>query len=351
MNENGSSLKSSRFFAPGKLMIAGEYAVLGPEGEALAIAINAGIEATICPSHQWQIVHQDLDLSWCEGAHPVPTDLHFAHHTWRTLMEMAPHPLPAQRISTRSVMMTHLPGKPGFGSSASTVVSITAAMLSLFSSSTSAHRLLETALNVHTQAQGQSGSGYDVATICLGGMVRWRPSIFKQSGIAQSASENIAWPDGLYFLVGYSGKSANTRQFIAKLQILRSNAAQYLEAELRQLAAPVHHLVNAFQNQTISEILDAIPACHQTLLNWDQRNNLGIITPEVKQMLQDAQTIKVPAKISGAGGGDSIIALSDDPQRLGELTHLWEQHGFATVPVSLCLNGVSTNCYSTHPLS
>ncbi len=40
-------------------MIAGEYSVLGPDGEALAIAVGPGLEVSAHAANAWSLVRED----------------------------------------------------------------------------------------------------------------------------------------------------------------------------------------------------------------------------------------------------------------------------------------------------
>ena len=124
--------------APGKLMVAGEYAVLDG-APAVVLAVDRGVQCSITPADELQIDTPDGDdrfvrpaLEGCSG--------HFSFSAWNP---------------------TDLPEKPGFGGSAAACVAACVA----------AGRPAADAIAIHHQVQG-GGSGADVLASIHGGMIR-----------------------------------------------------------------------------------------------------------------------------------------------------------------------------------
>ncbi len=124
--------------APGKLMIAGEYAVLDG-APAIVLAVDRGVQCEIAVSDRLKILTPDGDDRFVRPA----LDGHIGQYTFS-----AWNP-------------TDLPDKPGFGGSAAACV---AACLA-------AGRPATDALALHQQIQG-GGSGVDVLASIHGGMIR-----------------------------------------------------------------------------------------------------------------------------------------------------------------------------------
>jgi mevalonate kinase len=57
-----------------------------------------------------------------------------------------------------------------------------------------------------------------------------------------------------------------------------------------------------------------------SLMNRNQAmlSILGVSTKELKKLLEAATPLSYGAKITGAGGGGSMIALTDEPDRVAE---------------------------------
>lgn len=321
--------------APGKLMIAGEYAVLGdsPEAVALAVAVEPGVRARAEPSAGWRLAREDDGLEWAAGQ-PAPEGLRFIHAAWaqaRALLDRAG--VAPRRLVTRGSALVGEPaaGKRGVGGSASATVAVTALLCDLAGVDPLHARdeVLRLALAAHRTAQGGRGSGYDVATVLWGGLVCWRPTAANGAG----AAKRMPWPAGLALHAAFSGRGARTTSFIERVERLDAADHTALTQELAHLGACAHELVDAFADADFAALSCAARRCHAELAAWDRRHDLGVITSEVAQMVAVAEQHGVAAKVSGAGGGDSVIALTDDRERLDALASAWQARGFLPLPV------------------
>lgn len=319
--------------APGKLMIAGEYAVLGPSGEALAIAVAPGLEVTATPAPEWSLERADVGVRWELGDGPVPPELRFAGAALKATLR-AVGPTSPHRLSTRVLGGTGTGDhKPGIGGSASACVGVVAAVSAAAGASVRPGDLLPIALDAHLGAQDGRGSGYDVATIAHGGLVHWRPTRLAGVGsVLEGEARRLDWPDGLAVISGYTGRSASTGGFIAKLTALAEGDRVGAARDLAAIGAPVGRVIDAFVAGSVPDILAGLSACNTALAEWDSRRSLSIVTPEVDAMIALARAAGAVAKVSGAGGGDSVLAFAADPAMLGQVAQDWSRAGFVPLP-------------------
>ena len=131
--------------APGKIVLAGEYAVLDG-APAIVLAINRGVECEIAKGSGF--VTPMNDTRFIEHARPLTKDKQLIFREWN----------PVASIPTGQ--------KPGFGGSGSACVIATRLMDMSWKS----------ALKIHHQVQG-GGSGIDVKASILGGMFIWEPGL------------------------------------------------------------------------------------------------------------------------------------------------------------------------------
>jgi phosphomevalonate kinase len=328
-------MRPRRFRAPGKLMLAGEHSVLAVGGEALALAVEGGVEVEAHPAAEWELVRAESGICWRPGE-PIPLELRFAQAAWQEAQE-ALGDLPPHRLICRAPGGPHATaGKPGLGGSAAATVGVVAALHALAGGSfegAGRRALLEAALRAHRRAQHERGSGYDVVTVTLGGLIRWRPPEMgapsrslppggmNPPGLPGASA--LFWPEGLHVVAGFSGRSAPTAPLLARIA-----AAPELDTDLRVLGVPVQALVEAFARADLPVLLAGVGACHRALAAWDARRNLGLITPELAHLLWLAEQAGAACKISGAGGGDSVVALSSSREPLEQLAVRWQQAGF-----------------------
>jgi phosphomevalonate kinase len=350
----------SRAEAPGKLMLAGEYAVLADHGLALAIAVPHGVaiearqaEATVSAPARWQLRRAADDAApdagscstvlWTEGDEPVPEALRFVHGALeRSLRDFGSERLPPLVLEARSTgEAASGDAKPGVGGSASATVAA-CAVLAHAADERDGEALLTRALAVHREAQGGRGSGYDVATICTGGLCAYR-----RRGAELASAEHHRWPGSLSVLAGYSGQSASTRAQLTKVAAIGEASPARLAGELRALGAPVPQLLDSLTasgDVDLKAVAEACRACHATLARWDATHDLGIVTPAIERLLAIAADHGVAAKIAGAGAGDSALAIADDPERLDALGRAWRAEGFRPYAMPVTNAGVVVTC-------
>jgi phosphomevalonate kinase len=191
--------------------------------------------------------------------------------------------------------------------------------------------VLRCALRAHREAQAGRGSGYDVATVACGGLVCWRPP---RTPDDDGEARQVAWPDGLLVSAAFSGRGARTTDLLGRVARIGAADGPALAAELARLGQAARGLVDAFAAAKLEELARCVRECHARLAAWDRQHRIGILTPEVARLIAIAEDAGAAAKISGAGGGDSVLAFDDDPQRLAAVARGWEREGFALLPVT-----------------
>ncbi|MDF2790041.1 MAG: phosphomevalonate kinase, partial [Neobacillus sp.] len=177
------TFSSYRVTVPGKLVIAGEYAVLEPNQQAIVMAINRYITATIEPSGQNMLSLPQLGLdhiTWEESGNKVQfsvTDprLQFVQNSIAIVNQF----LLENSITLQSFHLTIKSGlddpetgrKYGLGSSAAVVVAAISAILSLHSVEKfppTLDQVFKLAAIAHLKTQ-KNGSGADIAASTFGG--------------------------------------------------------------------------------------------------------------------------------------------------------------------------------------
>jgi phosphomevalonate kinase len=325
---SGGGAGAARVFAaPGKLMIAGEYSVLGPEGLALAAAVAPGLEVQATPAAAWSIERADRAGVWRAGDLAPDPELRFAHAALRAALERVT--LPPHHLLIRGAHATG-EAKPGLGGSASATAATAAAVLGL-AGGLDRDALLEVALRSHQQVQGGRGSGYDVATVVSGGLITWQPAVGAQR------LTRLCWPEGLELVAAFSGQSARTVSLLERVEA--AVAPDLLDAQLAELARPVAALAAALEHAEVDAILTQVRACHTALCAWDAEHDLGLVTAEISELIAAADGPLAAAKVSGAGGGDSVVALCHGPVGREGVLSAWRRLGRAPLAVELDAGG------------
>ncbi len=260
-----------KVFAPGKLVVLGEYAVLDG-APALVAAVDRGVCCEVNPGHGIE----------------TPEDDRFA----RVALEGAPRRL--YRFTDWNPVS--LPDKPGFGASAAATV---AGCLAGFGPDD----LEQRALRVHHQVQG-GGSGIDVRASVSGGLREW-PDGRARSNLPLSAI--------------YSGRSARTGPRVQRY-LAWTGRDQFVQHSAELLELP---------------LLDALREAYALLRAMALEAGLDYDTPAHTRIAALAQDHGGAAKPSGAGGGDVAVAWIEDPEARVQFEAACALEGLSPVPVHI----------------
>ena len=286
--------------APGKIILFGEHAVVFGE-PALAVAIDLRTTARAIPAEQWAV-----------NGRPI-TDPHFKYVKSAVERSGTIGPL---SITIKSA----IPEGSGMGSSAAVTV---AALCALHTSSHIAEpeRIALEAFDVEHNVQGRaspidtSTSTHGHAVLVLGkkgpGFL-WR----LQKGERQWYLHHRDIPR-MTFVVGHTGIEAPTGPLVEKVRAFceRSAEARRMIAEIGQIALDG---ADAIQGKDWSAVGDLMNRNHELL------NALGVGHEMLDRLVAAARPFSHGAKLTGAGGGGSMIALTDRPD---EVAHAIEAVG------------------------
>ena len=324
----------------GKLMLAGEYSVLGAGGSAIAVAISPGLAVRVSDATKWTVAREDLGIQHPVGSGEPPESLRFASLAVDAVLAAYPELRDCPAVVTYEANAAYGSGtsKPGVGGSASATVAAMVATLRRLERPVSAEELIPLAIQVHRDAQGGRGSGYDIATIAHGGLVEYRPVQLAGGAGPLVESSRIPWPSGLRLVAGYTGQSASTTALLKRLEARAESDRAGTVRALQSLGAPVGQLAESLQDGSFTLIRDAVATCHHALERFDLECSLGVMTPKVTEMIDLATQVGAAAKVSGAGGGDSVIALVPNEEMEMAVREAWIRHAYQVLPVEVSMN-------------
>ncbi|WP_108471256.1 mevalonate kinase family protein [Rhodanobacter thiooxydans] len=317
--------------APGKLVIAGEYAVL--EGApALVLAIDRRAHVTLedtggsdyeitAPGLGIDAAHGRLDaagrIAWPALDAAASAPLRLVGAILETLgAEDRPPPFRAS-LDTRA-FHANSDGrrKLGLGSSAALTVALASAIRALGRRGAPS---LDMLLAAHRRAQGGHGSGLDVAASLTGGLLLYR----LHDGQPRIAP--ATWPHGLEWCCVWSGRPASTGHFLQRLAAWRARAPTRHATAMRELGDCAAVAAGA---ASADALLEAVAACAQALDRLGAASGLDIFSPEHRALAALAARLGVAYKTCGAGGGDIGIALATDAARLQAFRRAASAAGF-----------------------
>lgn len=272
--------------APGKLFIAGEYAVLYG-GIALVAAVDRYVEVRRS-SGSYEVI----------GA---PTERKLPEIVASRLGDQADIDLLEVDVSPFSGP----DGKYGLGSSAASSVAIVRAICP----SWSARRVFDVAYGAHREFQGDAGSGADVAASTYGGLLGYsmhRDHLEDALVEGEHLVRSLQLPEGVRLEAIWTGASQKTTSMMSKV---RESMGSDLEDVLQRIAESSARMVRACRKDEASEFLRAFASADELTLELTEKSGAPVVTETHRELRELASRYGFHAKPSGAGGGEfSLVA-------------------------------------------
>nr|AHX39394.1 hypothetical protein wt6.17c [Streptomyces sp. WT6] len=352
--------------APGKLMIAGEYAVLTPGCAAIIATVDrfVTVTASACANdiHDLEIDSDLLErcvalrqrgphlkrVDGCdedpEGGSTAP--LASVAQTIRSLAAELGLPPIRARLTVRSTL--HEGGiKIGLGSSGA----VTAAAVQALTEFAGLPLRAEVRLRLGLLASltvNPAPSGGDVAASTWQGWIRYSSpdrdallGLLQRRGVlatlcapwAGLSVRALPGPTAVSVQTGWTGMPASTGDRVGRLQSHPWWKSPHHQAFCHSSTRVVDDMCRALHDSNPARLIDAVARAHTHLAELDAESGLGILTPELSVLCRTAYAAGGAAKVSGAGGGDCGIAVlpaATDPRALHEQ---WQSQGI--IPLSL----------------
>lgn len=297
--------------APGKLMLLGEHAVVYNR-LCLVTAVDKRLYTTveIIDKSEFQLEAKDVGISEYKKpmsrlgkgsifkaaqfveiaiANSVSHPPEFISGSTQILKQVQNDSL-GIRVTTKSEFSAKL----GFGSSSAVTACIIKAISQLFHLKLSKKEIFDLAYKTVLDIQGD-GSGFDVASAVYGG------TIYFVTGGKVIEYLNAA---SLPLVVGYSGIKADTVRIINKVKKDFANRQSCLDE--------IYNSIEILVNQGKEALIKMDWQSFGKLMNKNQEylKGLGVSIEKLDNMIKAALDAGAyGAKLSGAGGGDCMIAL------------------------------------------
>lgn len=354
---------------PGKLMIAGEYAVLEPKQKAVVIAVNRYVTAYIKPHSKNHLSLPQMgleDITWeltSEGLKFNIEDsrLNFLQNSMAAATAFLHENSIALRpfhLSIVSELDDSVTGKKyGLGSSAAISAAVISAVLQLHRNggSSSLEEIFKLSAIAHLKTQG-SGSGADIAAAVYGGWLEY--SAFSSSWILKSLEDNkklteiikSPWPNlsirkltppsDLCLAVGWTKEAAATAPMIKCIQSFRKNNLNAYEEFLNESSLSVKELIDSFEENNSAKAVNALVRNRKALCNLGAESGADIETEKLKKLSSIADNFGC-GKSSGAGGGDCGIAFLKKDTERQELYKEWIKANIIPLDLTVSMKGIN----------
>ncbi|MGX7108697.1 phosphomevalonate kinase [Facklamia miroungae] len=361
MNPNfpAQSQKSLTIKVPGKLYIAGEYAVLAPNQPAILLALDQYLELKITKrtgEHSLVENHQadypTLGLAVKEEAltqanQPPLTSKELSK--WRyviqaikvakSFLQECGIDFQAFHLQIQSHLMNKAGLKYGLGSSGAVTVGTLKALLAFHDLKITPEKLYRLAVISQLQL-GTAGSFGDLAANSFGGWIYYQAPERNalQAMMTESSSitnllncewpslviERLEVPTELQLLIGWTQQPASTDNLVNQLLDQVKVRPQPYQAFLDQAQSAVLQLKEGLIENHPQSIDQAINAYRDSLEYLSGAYDLSIETNSLTKLITIANNHHYAAKSSGAGGGDCGIALGFDLQYKAAIVSQWQ---------------------------
>lgn len=360
---------------PGKLYLAGEYAVTHPYHSAVIAAISAFLHLSLTPSTDGighLVTNQSpFPLDWTvdetgrvQGL-PDPFVLIASclETSYRYLLTHGPALLPRPYVLTiQSDLDSPSGAKYGLGSSAAVSVACIEALLQAYHVPYTPRLIYQLAV-ISQKRIGLSGSFGDIACTSFRTLIAYQnfdPTLLNQALTTSYQLEDLLdpsywpgldiqplpWPTDWEMAIAWTKSPSSTDDLLQLNNAGHLNSTGHFEQRqvlttedfLQASQSQVNALQTALNQSNWDKAQAALTANGTSLLRYHHNRSVPYQTPALKQAVTLAQYCQAASKISGAGGGDCAIALCPNPSIAQEVRTRWQTAGLSPLPFSLVMS-------------
>ncbi len=346
--------------APGKLYIAGEYAVVEPGHPAILVAIDQFITVSLEKTEKVGSItskqYGNLPITWKRENDRLVLDkrenpFHYilaAIEVTEKFVKESGKPLSFYHLSVDSELDSSSGKKYGLGSSAAVTVATVKALLRYYGlEHTSSVAVFKLAALAHLSVKSNGSCG-DIAASVYGGWLafstfdrEWVLEKQEQASVTELLKmdwphlniEPLTPPEDLRLVIGWTGSPASTSHLVDEVTSNRSHDEQSYTSFLEASKACVSEMIQAFKEGDIPVIQQKIRENRQLLKKMSQRTGVVIETPALSNLCELAEQYRGAAKSSGAGGGDCGIVLFNTKDGILSLITEWEKNDITNLPL------------------
>ena len=348
--------------APGKLYIAGEYAVVENGYPAILVALDQFVTCSIEESAaevgkiisrqyhnnalQWhrlgeQMVVDNRDNPFSYILSAIKVTEEYARSFARELRIFDLH-IDSQLDSDSGK-------KYGLGSSAAVTVATVKALCRFYNLPVTKDEIFKLAAIAHFEVQGNGSLG-DVGGSVYGGWIAYHS--FDRQWLAQQRKYldlrtlvDLPWPDlkieslkapsNLQLLIGWTGKPASTSQLVDKISLFKARQQKEYRQFLEDSKHCIQRMVDGFHNADLESIKNEIRYNRELLKQLGTNSGVHIETPVLNKLCEIAEDFGGAAKTSGAGGGDCGIVAIDRDSNFKLVLKKWAANKIEQLPLSV----------------
>lgn len=309
--------------APGKLLLAGEYAVLQPGRSCLVAAVDRRLHVRVNRSDAWSAAHGSA--RWREGE-PVPEALRFVV----AAMDMVRVRGALKPLHLETSDLMRFDGrKLGLGGSAASTVA--AALAAGGETGISRDELWALCDQVHRAVQGGKGSGADVAASVFGGVLRY------------SREPHVATPIAVHpelrVVAVWAGESVKTAPRLERFHAFVDREPAWADAWANRSESAVRGLSIAVASGDLEAMRASMAQARAALVELGEACGLDLETERLRNAADLAFAHGACGKLSGAGGGDCAVALTMGDDHASRLVEEYAKAGLPAFVLPIASEG------------
>lgn len=320
-------MKRIRVSAPGKLMLFGEHAVVHGR-PCIVTAVDQRIEIRISFNGENELIINAPQLGIRSyqrtvselGGQEMPKQVSFIEAAVKKFYQQ--YGLKKGLNITTHSQFSHT---YGFGSSSAITIATIKALSLLYKIKLSDKKLFDLAYQAVLEIQGV-GSGFDLAAALWGGTLLYK----KGAKVAKRLKIK-----SLPLIVCYSGVKADTPTLVRQVEEYKRRHPKKVKRIFDQMEKITLKAKNLFVQKKWLAV--------GQLMNKNQKllEELGVSTQVLEKLIRAAlEAGALGAKLSGAGGGDNIIALCL-PQKKKSVEKVLKKAGGQIMKVKLNSKGLT----------
>ncbi|MCY1570356.1 phosphomevalonate kinase [Staphylococcus pettenkoferi] len=341
--------------APGKLYIAGEYAVTEPGYKSILIAVDRFVTATIEDSevaqgsiHSKALHHEPVNFKRNEDQ-IVVSDLHAAKQLKYVITAIEVF---EQYARSKGMELKHFHltidsnlddasgHKYGLGSSAAVLVSVVKALNEFYQLNLSNLFIYKLAVIANMKLQSLSSCGDIAVSVYTGWLAystfdhEWVKQQIEETSVNEVLKKNwpglhiepLQAPENMEILIGWTGSPASSPHLVSEVKRLKSDPSFYGRF-LEQSHACVEKLIHAFKTNHLKGVQQMVRLNRTIIQQMDAEATVDIETPTLKTLCEVGEKHGGASKTSGAGGGDCGITIINNECDKQAIYDEWLQNG------------------------
>jgi len=318
--------------APGKLMLFGEHSVVFGH-PCIVTAVDRRLSITVEENGEEVFVLDAPDLGLRAyskkisdlGNKNLPKEVSFIETCYKLFLKKYP-----QKKTIHVFSKNEFKSSYGLGSSSASTVAFAKALSEFYEVPMTNDQLFDLCYATVLEVQGVA-SGFDIAAGIWGGTLYYitpHGKFIKRKTVETINLKNLP------FIVGYTGVKADTATLVRMVQNLHSENKKTINGIFTDITLLVEQAKKTLQQQDWPH-LGLLMDENQALLR-----RLQVSSIELENLIAASKSAgAMGAKLSGAGGGDCMLALADEDNKIA-ITQEIQKVGGRIIEVQMNAEGV-----------